>query len=262
MKFDFIYLDRVDSTNAYAQRLLKESLAGEGTIIRAGEGTVVRAADQASGRGQGENSWHSQAGMNLTFSLILEPLFIPPEKLFSLNKAVALAVLNTVRNALPGDLPASIKWPNDIYAADHKIAGILIEHTLIGSSVKNSIIGIGININQLEFPASLPNPVSLKQLTGNDYDIREMLDKVCRNLENEYSRLRNHEFQSIDADYNSKLYGSGRDLEFTTGGSSFTGRIQGVDDIGRLYVLTADGGLKMFNHGEIWINEKLLKKSL
>ena len=247
MKFDVIYLERVDSTNAYAKKLLNGSSAGEGTVVWAGE--------QYAGRGLGENSWHSGAGLNLTFSLVLEPLFLQPDNLFCLNKAVALAVLHTIRHELNGGIQASIKWPNDIYAGDRKIAGILIEHTLIGSSVKNSIIGIGININQLDFPASLPNPVSLKQLTGNDYDLSEMLDMICLNFENEYSRLRKHEFQLIDADYNSKLYGRGRDLEFTTTGPSFTGRIQGVDDIGRLCVLTADGGLPMFNHGEISIKK-------
>ncbi|MCX6286306.1 MAG: hypothetical protein NTY96_04270, partial [Bacteroidetes bacterium] len=108
-----------------------------------------------------------------------------------------------------------------------------------------------ININQEEFPAGLPNPVSLKQLTFYDYDIREMLGMVCLNLENEYSRLSNAEFKAIDTDYNSGLFGCGQYLEFSHGVFSFTGRIQSVDESGRICVMTADGEVRKYNHGEI-----------
>ena len=243
MKFTEIVLEHVNSTNSYAKHLLNESKAGEGTIIRAWE--------QYAGRGQGENSWHSQPGMNLTFSLVLEPFFLLPDKQFSLNKAVALAVSNSVGKELPSGITTSVKWPNDIYAGDRKIAGILIEHCILGSSIKNSVVGIGINLNQQEFPATLPNPVSLKQLTGKDYDAKKILERTCKNLDSEYFSLINREFQAIDNEYNSSLFGYGRDFEFTAGESSFTGRIQGVDDLGRLIVMTADGVIRKFNHGEI-----------
>jgi len=243
MKIDIIYLDKVDSTNTYAKKLLNE--------LKAGEGTVVWAREQYAGCGLGENTWHSRAGMNLTFSLILEPLFIQPDNLFCLNKAVALAVFNTIRTELSGDIQASIKWPNDIYAGDRKIAGILIEHTILGTSIKHSVIGVGINLNQVDFPADLPNPASLKQITGLNHDSEKFLENVCRSIDKEYSRLNRGEFKSINDDYNSSLFGCGCDLEFIAGSCSFTGRIKGVDDLGRLLVMTQDEKIGIFNHGEI-----------
>ena len=252
MKFSVISLDRAGSTNKYAQLLLNES--------KAGEGTIVWTMEQVKGRGQGENTWLSQAGMNLTFSLVLEPFFLSPDRQFSLNKAVALAVLNSVKRDMPVGIAMTIKWPNDIYAGDRKIAGILIEHSILGSFIKNSVVGIGINLNQEEFPVSIPNPVSLKQLTGSDFDAKKILERTCANLSIEYSRLGNAEFQAIDAEYNSNLYGCGKDIEFTTGGSSFIGCIQGVDDYGRLVVITVDGILRKFSHGEIIQHSGIMKQ--
>ncbi len=243
MKFSVTVIDRVDSTNAFVRRMIDES--------KAGEGTVIMAREQYAGRGQGENTWHSQAGMNLTFSLVLEPVFLPPHKQFILNKAIALAVMNSVKQSLSSETITSIKWPNDIYAGIRKIAGILIEHTIMGNSLKHSIIGIGVNLNQQEFPTNLPNPVSLKQLTGLDHENEKFLESTCQNLDLEYSRLIRGEFNSINNDYNSSLFGYGSDLEFTSGSSLFTGRIKSVDDLGRLLIMTQDGKIRIFNHGEI-----------
>lgn len=245
MKLDVIFIESTGSTNTFAQQLLKDS--------RGVEGTVVWASSQTQGRGQGSNSWHSQPGMNLTFSLVLEPLFLKPYQQFNLNKAIALGVLQTIRLALPDDIMSCIKWPNDIYASGRKIAGILIEHTIQGNSIRNSIIGIGINLNQMEFPDWLPNVVSLKQLTENEYDVREILQKTCLSLTQAYARLKAGEFGPVSYEYNSSLCGGGKILEFTAGNNSFNGRIAGVDDSGRLCVLTADDHIEKFNHGEISI---------
>ncbi|MCX6281853.1 MAG: biotin--[acetyl-CoA-carboxylase] ligase [Bacteroidetes bacterium] len=243
MKFDIIFLERVDSTNAYAKKLLNGSSAGEGTVIWAG--------DQYAGRGLGENTWHSPPGLNLTFSLILEPLFLQPDNLFCLNKAVALAVLHTIHHEIAGGIQVSIKWPNDIYAGDRKIAGILIEHTILGTAIKHTVIGVGINLNQVEFPAGIPNPVSLLQLTGKQYEQRSILEQSISNLAGEYYRLSSTKCDEIVSEYDASLYGSGKDLVFTASGSSFTGRIQSVDENGRLCVLTSDGVLQKFSHGEV-----------
>ena len=245
MKFLVTILDRVDSTNAFARRLIGES--------KAGEGSVIMAREQYAGRGQGGNRWHSQPGMNLTFSLILEPEFLQPDKQFILNKAIALAVMNSVKEELPPGITASVKWPNDIYAGTRKIAGILIEHTIMGNSLKHSIIGIGINLNQEKFPSDLPNPVSLKQITGFEYDSEKFLEKTCESIDREYNRLIKNVFTSINDNYNSSLFGCGSELEFTAGPSSFTGRIISVDDLGRLLVMTQNGKMRSFNHGKILI---------
>jgi BirA family transcriptional regulator, biotin operon repressor / biotin---[acetyl-CoA-carboxylase] ligase len=245
MKFSLTVLDQVDSTNSFARRLIEES--------KAFEGTVIMAREQYAGRGQGENTWHSQAGMNLTFSLVLEPVFLLPHNQFILNKAIALAVLNSVKQSLPPDAKTSVKWPNDIYTGNRKIAGILIEHTIMGNSLKHTIVGIGINLNQLEFPSDLPNPVSLKLITTLDYDPEKFLTKTCENIDREYTRLIKSEFTSISDNYNSSLFGCGSDLELTSGSSTFTGRITGVDDLGRLLVMTRDGKSRSYNHGEVVI---------
>ncbi|MCX6284492.1 MAG: biotin--[acetyl-CoA-carboxylase] ligase [Bacteroidetes bacterium] len=243
MKSDIIYLERVDSTNAYAKKLLNGSSAGEGTVVWAGE--------QYAGRGLGENTWYSGAGLNLTFSLILEPLFLQPDNLFCLNKAVAVAVLHTIRHELPGGIQATIKWPNDIYAGNHKLGGILIEHTILGTAIKHTVIGVGINLNQEKFPAGIPNPVSLLQLTGKQYDPRNMLEQTISNLAREYSRLSSAECDEIVSEYDANLLGLGKNLVFTASASSFNGNIQGVDDLGRLCVMTEDGVLRKFSHGEV-----------
>jgi BirA family biotin operon repressor/biotin-[acetyl-CoA-carboxylase] ligase len=232
MRFSVIILDRIDSTNAFARRLIKQSGAVEGKVIWARE--------QYEGRGQGENSWHSKPGMNLTFSLILEPSFLQPDKQFIFNKAIALAVMNSVKQSLSPDATTLIKWPNDIYAGNRKIAGILIEHTIMGNALKHSIAGIGINLNQVEFPTDLPN-----------HEPKKFLENVCRNIDHEYTRLIKREFASINDDYNCSLFGCGSELEFASGSSSFTGRIKGVDNLGRLLVLTAGGAVRAFTHGEI-----------
>ena len=247
MKVDVIYLERTSSTNTYAQELLKNSLAAEGSVILATE--------QTEGRGQGDNLWHSEPGLNLTFSLVLEPAFLTPIRQFCLNKAVALGVLQTVRKTLPSTMGTCIKWPNDIYASGQKIAGILIEHSIMGNSVKYSVLGIGINLNQLEFPAWVQKPVSFKQLTGSDYDIRDMLQKTCQNIDFEYGRLKDGGFAAVHSDYQSSLCGLEKLNEFIAGGNVFSGRIQDVDNLGRLCVLTADGELRRFSHGEIKYRE-------
>ena len=249
MKFNVIRLDRTASTNSYAQELLQRSGAREGTI--------VWTDDQFEGRGQGSNSWCSQAGKNLTFSLILEPLFLPPAKQFILNKTMALAVLKSLRQLIPAGIQTFVKWPNDIYAGESKIAGILIEHNIIGASIKNSVIGIGLNLNQEEYPADIPNPVSLMQISGKEYKPGDVLETVCGNLEAEYSRLRYVEHHVVDNEYNISLMGLGIELDFTGAGFSFRGRIQGVDDSGRLCVLTAEGVTRIYNHGEIRFSQNI-----
>jgi len=242
VKFNVTFLERTASTNTHAWQLIHEGMAGEGTVIWAGE--------QYAGRGQGENTWLSQPGMNLTFSLVLEPSALQPDRQFCLNKAVALAVLSTVRE-LAGNMRVSIKWPNDIYIGGKKAAGILIEHSIQGNLIRHSVIGIGINLNQLEFPSGLPNPVSLKQLTGLGYNPKDVLEMTCSRLSAEYYRLEEGYFNMIHADYDKSLAGLGLDMEFAAGPSTVSGRITGVDELGRLLVLTADGLSEKFNHGEI-----------
>lgn len=123
---------------------------------------------QSSGRGQGDHSWHSAPGMNLTFSYVLKPAGLKAADSILLTCITTLSLLNYLRSR---GVEAGIKWPNDIWVSGRKICGILIENVLEGEMVKSSIIGIGLNVNQCDWPEDLPNPVSLKELTGKTYDI-------------------------------------------------------------------------------------------
>jgi BirA family biotin operon repressor/biotin-[acetyl-CoA-carboxylase] ligase len=246
-----IELDRVDSTNRYAAELLQRK--------EIAEGTVVWARDQFNGRGQNENIWISEPGMNLTFSIILHPRFLRPDQQFLLNKAVSLGILDYIRSscipACPvGRLhPAScIKWPNDIYIGNRKLGGILISHRIMGPILDSSIIGIGLNINQEVFSPDLPNPVSMKQVTGRDTDLRKALHGVCTGIGKCYASLQTGN-PTIEKNYRDSLFGIGMWREFMAGDNRFQGRIEGVDDLGRLIIKNRSAELMLFNHKEVEI---------
>lgn len=148
-----IALDEVSSTNTWLAQH-----AAELPHL-----TMVTATCQTAGRGQRGNTWESEPGANLTFSLLIRPESVPARSQFSISEATALAVTDLL--AIYG-LTATVKWPNDIYVGDRKICGILIEHAVMGTSIIHSIIGAGLNVNQTRFVSDAPNPVSLLQLTS------------------------------------------------------------------------------------------------
>ena len=161
-----MYIARTNSTNT----LLKELLAkGEWPA----NDTFIRAGYQTAGRGQTGNGWESEEGKHLLCSILL-----PPRKnLFELNVVTAVAVQRTLGSAY------TIKWPNDIYWQDKKIAGILIENAIIGNELKYSIAGMGLNVNQTEWHSDAPNPVSLKQITGQTYDIETLMQQIYAEIQ-------------------------------------------------------------------------------
>ena len=155
---NFLLLEQVDSTNSYVS-------------VHAGElddMTMVIADTQTAGRGQRGNSWESEPGRNLTFTLLHRPEGIAPREQFAISEATALAIADFLEET---GIRAKVKWPNDIYADDGKIAGILIELSLTGSAITDSRIGVGLNVNQREFRSDAPNPVSMANLLGADTDI-------------------------------------------------------------------------------------------
>ncbi len=164
------FYDHLTSTNSEAVRLLKESGLPEGAVISAGF--------QSAGRGQKENKWESEEGKNLLISVILFPINIEPDLQFIISMTISLGICDFLKRHIPA---SSIKWPNDIYVNNDKIAGVLIENSIMGSSIEYSIAGIGLNINQEKFTGDAPNPVSLKNITGIDYDIPTMPEATrCR----------------------------------------------------------------------------------
>jgi BirA family biotin operon repressor/biotin-[acetyl-CoA-carboxylase] ligase len=149
-----IHLPEVDSTNNYLLRQLAQG-------VDYPDGTVVYTTVQSCGRGQQGNSWESEPGRNLAFSLLLKPTFLPVTMSFALSELTALAIAETLDEYVPGFL---IKWPNDIYHDDRKAVGILIENRLSGRTLSHSIVGVGVNLNQRVFRSDAPNPVSVVQL--------------------------------------------------------------------------------------------------
>ena len=177
-----MYIERTNSTNS----LLKELLAkGEWPA----DEHFLRAGFQTAGRGQTGNGWESEADKNLLCSILLPPR----ENLFELNIVVAVAVQRMLGEAF------TIKWPNDIYWQDKKVAGILIENAILGNAIKYSIAGIGLNVNQTEFVSDAPNPVSLKLITGKDYDLDEMMRRLYKETQKALE-------ENVWEEYKSRLY--------------------------------------------------------
>ncbi len=193
-----IWLKLTDSTNDEARRRLDalDNLS------------VVAAGKQTAGRGQGDHTWTSAPGRNLTFTLILKfppcaPL--PASEILLLTQTVTRGIR---RYLLSKGVEARIKWPNDIYVGGRKICGILIENVLEGKRVAASMIGIGLNLNQLRFPASLPNPVSLRQLTGHSYDLQTELILLREELKKSASLLDTQEGRTeLSRDFDAFVFG-------------------------------------------------------
>lgn len=206
----------------------------EAALKRYTEGDVIVAESQSAGRGQRGHRWESEVGQNLTFSLVLEPTFVAPANQFLLSEAVALGVVDMLDGYSIG---AKIKWTNDIYVGDRKLAGILIEHKLQGASLAHTIVGIGLNVNQRDFPSDLPNPVSMVQLRHFEFDRDEVLDRLVKTIMARYEQLRSGEDEPLQQDYHNRLYRLGMlDWYALPSGRRFRGTIMGVRPTGALVI--------------------------
>lgn len=166
-------------------------------------GDIVWAERQTAGRGQRGHAWSSAEGLNLTFSLVWEPRFLKVSEQFLLSQAVTLALTDLMAEA---GIDSRIKWTNDIYAGDRKAVGMLIEHDLAGGHLSRTIVGIGVNVNQTEFDPSLPNPCSMRQLTGREYDRRQLIERLAALLDERYRQLERGERQTLQEEYRRRLY--------------------------------------------------------
>jgi BirA family biotin operon repressor/biotin-[acetyl-CoA-carboxylase] ligase len=206
------------------------------------------AESQYAGRGQQQNRWHSDPGKNLTFSLLLKPTFLPVIHQFDLTRAVSLGIVNALEPFLGDQL--KIKWPNDIYYADGKLGGILIENLVQGTQIKNSVIGIGLNINQDNFPSEVPNAVSLKQILHRDYDLKLLLSEICKNIEALYLNLKAGQFELVRKAYLERLYWLNEEKMFKSNNRVFRGSIKNVKDNG-LLIVNNGGVASEYNQKEI-----------
>ena len=235
-----ITLKRVSSTNDY----LKEELSKSTPF---NEGTVIMAEDQLEGRGQAGNKWLTEPGKNLTFSLLLKPTFLNPIFQFNINISICVAIFEVLSPLLGSQL--KIKWPNDIYVADKKLGGILIENSIQGNEIKDSIIGIGINVNQENF-TTVKNACSIKQLLHREYILNDLLYELCKSIERNYFQLKKLGIVHQKPIYIKSLYGLNKIRKFNLEGVFVSGKIIDVDIDGRL-IVDFNGHSAKFNFKEI-----------
>lgn len=238
---NLVVLKEADSTNNYLKELLSNSKP-------VADGTVIMAESQYAGRGQQQNKWNAEPGKNLTFSLLLKPSFLPLQQQFYLTQTISLGVITAMQQAT--GLPIQIKWPNDIYHGDKKLGGILIENMVQGSGIKNSVIGIGLNVNQEVFPDWVPNPTSVKQILHKDYELSALLLQICGCIEAWYLKLKAGRLDEIRLQYLANLYWLNQERDFMSEGRVFKGTITGVRNTGFL-VLNTQEGEKEFNLKQI-----------
>lgn len=222
----FIDLPQVDSTNAYASELLSKSKPAEGTVI-----STYR---QTNGRGQIGSTWESEPDKNISLSAIFYPDFIFAKDQFLLNVFTSLAVFDLVNKYLP-DCSVSIKWPNDIYVDNRKIAGILLQNSLMNTQIRSTVVGIGINVNQTAFTTTLSNPTSLSLESTQVFDLQELTCALCEVLESRFLQLKGGKIVPLQQTYMRHLYRFNLPANYQrTNGETIIGTILGVDEIGRL----------------------------
>jgi BirA family biotin operon repressor/biotin-[acetyl-CoA-carboxylase] ligase len=236
-----IFLNEIDSTNNYANKLILSDTAEEGT--------VVLARYQACGKGQMGNSWESEVGKNLLMSIIKYPKFLPASDQFLISKVVSLAITDLLQDEIDN---CSIKWPNDIYIGDKKLAGILIENSVKGSNLFSSIIGIGLNVNQEAFISDAPNPVSLKQITGKSFDTIEVMENLIKKLDYWYNELENQSVSKIDKIYFSRLFRKNKwNLFSEPEEKAFEAQIIGIGKFGQLKLQLRNNSVREYMFKEI-----------
>ena len=225
-----MYITSTNSTNT----LLKELLA-KGKW-RGGE-RFIRAGYQTAGRGQTGNGWESEEGKNLLCSILL-----PPDKnLYFLNIAVGVALLRVI-----GD-DFTIKWPNDIYFGDRKAAGILVENAIIGSEIKYSIAGVGLNVNQTVFVSDAPNPVSLKQIRGREYDVEQLMNQLLEQVDQVLSEPE----QDVWSYYKTHLYRRAGWYPFEDQNGQFEARIEDVLPTGEIVLRDKQGNQRKYHFKQV-----------
>ena len=235
MTMKILHFDEINSTNVF----LYDKMAEKNDI----SDTVVVAAHQTAGRGMDKNRWESEAGKNLLFSIALKINFLEAENQFKISQAVSVAIVETLQNIINSD-KFFIKWPNDIYFGDKKLAGMLIQNTIEGRMMGTSIIGIGLNVNQMEFSKDIPNPISLKLITSKSIDLDYLLNLLISGIKKSVESLRFESNQKeINEKYISKSYRLGIWSDYFHQNHVKQLKITGFDKYGRLLLQDKEGAV-------------------
>ena len=239
----FIELASVDSTNNYAMAQAHAGMASHGTLFFA--------YDQWAGKGQRGKTWTSQPGDNIVLSAVLDPGPLPITQLFPLSTCVALAC-HDLFSHYAGREETRIKWPNDLYWRDRKAGGILIENSFKGDRWAFAIAGMGININQVAFPETARNPVSLRQITGRSFGAVQLARELGQHLDRRYEQWQAGEAVALLEEYNDHLYKRGQSVRLKKDNAVFTTEVKGVRVSGEL--VTQDTLERQFSFGEVeWV---------
>lgn len=236
-----IHHKQLPSTNVFANSILAKS--------NPINGTVISTYNQTNGSGQIGRSWFSDIGKNITTSLIIYPHIVPIDKQFYLSMAIALAVRRSIASML--SIPVYVKWPNDIYVKESKIAGLLLQPAIQGNLMKSAILGIGLNVNQSTFPSAIPNPISLKILCKKDCNLEKIWEVIEINFRIYYNLLINCDYQKIHNEYERYLYRKFEDSTLVSRtGVKHLGKIEGVNEKGQLK-FTENGVVYFYNFHEV-----------
>ncbi|OEK05661.1 biotin--[acetyl-CoA-carboxylase] ligase [Roseivirga misakiensis] len=235
-----IYMPSCHSTNDLGLQIIQNT----DTI----EGTVIVTDDQKKGRGQRGNSWISEPNKNLMLSIILKPSFVKPADHFVLNMAVSLGVRATIADFLPSTT-CNVKWPNDLFIGRSKIAGILIENSVRSGSIENSVIGIGLNVNQLDFGGLEATSLLSENGGKKEFDRIHVFEQLISNIEAQYLKVKSNKTQELKEYYLQHLLGFKQSMKFKSE-YDFEGIIEGIDSNGRLMV-GVNGKVEVFDFKEI-----------
>jgi BirA family transcriptional regulator, biotin operon repressor / biotin---[acetyl-CoA-carboxylase] ligase len=238
--FKIVHKDTVTSTNDDIKKLIVQDAVSECLVLIADE--------QTAGRGQRDNKWFSLPGENLTISIAYTPQYLEISKQFYLSKAVSLAVFQYLSSKTK---QVKIKWPNDILCFGKKICGILVENSISSNTIKQSIIGIGLNLNQIQFPAELNQAVSLRMLTNTSFNIRSELDLLLIEMDCAFQLLQQQDYQTIDKRYHQNLLQIFSLAFFKDSKGIFKGRIIGTLIGGQLIIEDEQNNLRTYNHKEV-----------
>ncbi len=241
--FSLIHLEQTDSTNTYLEELLLESSTLDEFI-------VVTTPLQLSGKGQGSNKWHSTAHQNIQFSLLLKPNFLEAGAQFHLNMSISIALIDFLLKLFP-DKKIKIKWPNDIYIDNNKIAGILIKLFVQKEKIENAIVGIGFNVNETNFPEEIVNPISMKQIADKEFSVNSLREEILFSILLQYKMLPNISSTEIKNTYLSHLYRFQEKHSYFYKGSMIQANIVDISEFGQLILEKMNGERLICNMGDI-----------
>lgn len=235
-----VKVDATESTNTFLKEMCKQNHVENFTIVSADA--------QTKGRGQMHASWQSENGKNLTFSMLVRFVDLKIENQFYISKIISLSIYEVLSDLLPAKI--SVKWPNDIMAAQQKICGVLIENSVKKTQINHSVVGIGLNVNQLRFE-NLPNATSMNLIANTSFDLELVLQKLEISIKKYVSILDGEDYQLIDDLYLNQLYKFEKPSMFKNDLGEFMGKIIGVSLQGKLQVELVNETIKEFGLKEI-----------